>query len=177
MSSDSQDLCLGIDLGTTSVKICLLDTSTQSLVFSTSEPTKANVLDLEGGRDEQDVSKIIDAVHTCLMRVTDARRAAVRCIAVSGQMHGVMLWNSDNQTRLDGSVPVAIRRSSHLYTWQDQRATEEFIASLPQPDSHQKLATGKRTNRSCRRWQLYYSFPRSCHASEREEQVRLLFFF
>ena len=142
MSSDSKDLCLGIDIGTTSVKICLLETQTQSLVFSTSEPTRASIPDAEDGRDEQDVSKIIDAVHACMMRVTDARRAAVRCMAISGQMHGVMVWNSENQSRLDGAVTASRRRTSHLYTWQDRRATEEFIASLPQPDSHQQLATG-----------------------------------
>ena len=142
MSSERRDLTLGIDLGTTSVKICLLDTDTQSEVFSTSEPTKASIIGLEAGKDEQDVNKIIDAVHVCLMRITDKTRADVRCIAVTGQMHGVVFWNSESQTKLDASRPAAIR-TSNLYTWQDQRATSDFLDSLPQPDSHQNLSTGE----------------------------------
>ena len=31
---------------------------------------------------------------------------------------------------------------SSLYTWQDNRCDTDFIESLPQPDSHLKLATG-----------------------------------
>ena len=57
-------------------------------------------------------------------------------------MHGVMVWNSETQERLDGSVPMSKGRSSHLYTWQDRRGTGEFIVALPQPDAHQQLATG-----------------------------------
>lgn len=150
MSTESEDLCLGIDLGTTSVKICLFDEATRSSIFRTSEPTRANVVGLEGGRHEQDVNKIIDALHTCLMRATDAHRASVRCIAVSGQMHGVMFWNSERQGRLDSSYPAVVM-SSNLYTWQDQRAPADFISSLPEPDSHQRLAAGK--------WNIFLTNP------------------
>lgn len=31
---------------------------------------------------------------------------------------------------------------SALYTWQDGRCTEEFLASLPKPESHLRLSTG-----------------------------------
>ena len=142
MTTERRNISLGIDIGTSSVKICLLDIDTQCTVFTTSEPTRATVTGLDAGKDEQDVNKIIDAVHVCLMRVTDKNRADVKCIAVSGQMHGVVFWNSEAQRRLDGSRPVTIR-TSNLYTWQDKRATSEFLASLPEPNSHQSLSTGR----------------------------------
>ena len=133
-------LCLGIDLGTTSVKVSLLDITSKSLIFSTSEPTSADV-DTEAKRSEQDVSKIMQAVCTCLTRITDKNRASVKCISVSGQMHGVLLWNSDLQSSLaDGKLIV--NDTSNIITWQDQRASGDYIVSLPKPDSHQNIAAG-----------------------------------
>ena len=34
------------------------------------------------------------------------------------------------------------RAVSHLVTWQDGRCSSEFLASLPQPESHLSVATG-----------------------------------
>ncbi|XP_060586538.1 sedoheptulokinase-like [Ruditapes philippinarum] len=133
-------LCLGIDLGTTSVKVSLLDITSKNFIFSTAEPTNADV-DVEGQRSEQDVSKIMQAVCTCLTRITNKNRACVKCISVSGQMHGVLLWNNDLQSSLeDGKLTVC--NASNIITWQDRRASCEYISTLPKPDSHQNLAAG-----------------------------------
>ncbi|XP_045172025.2 sedoheptulokinase-like [Mercenaria mercenaria] len=132
--------CLGIDLGTTSVKVSLIDIQSKLPVFSTSEPTNADI-DNEPRKSEQDVSKIMHAVCICLTRITDKNRACVKCICVSGQMHGILLWNSDLQMSLEDEK-LEVRNTSNLFTWQDHRASSEYIAALPKPDSHQNKATG-----------------------------------
>ena len=50
---------LGIDLGTTSVKVCVVDVSSLKVVAKQSKDTQAG----EGA--EQEVSKIVSAVHNC----------------------------------------------------------------------------------------------------------------
>ncbi|KAL4224095.1 hypothetical protein ACF0H5_017549 [Mactra antiquata] len=134
-------LSLGVDLGTTSVKVSLVDILSKSLIFCTSEPTNSDINkeDIQGF--EQDVSKIFDAVVSCLIRITDKNRSLIKCISISGQMHGVLLWNSQNQSGL-GENTITASNNSNLYTWQDKRATAEFLASLPKPDSHQNVSTG-----------------------------------
>lgn len=68
----------------------------------------------------------------------------VQCIGISGQMHGVMLWQHgqawewvDMQAR-----NIKLDNVSNLYTWQDRRCTLEFLSSLPKPDPSSKVSTG-----------------------------------
>lgn len=135
-------LCLGIDLGTTSIKVSLVDLKSKSLLFCTSETTNADIdIKNEPQRSEQDVAKIMQAVCSCLMRITDRNRSLVKCVGVCGQMHGVMLWNDVMQSGLeDGKLDCC--NTSSLITWQDQRASSEYIATLPKPDSHLNVAAG-----------------------------------
>ena len=123
--------CMGIDLGTTSVKVSLFCVNSQQLIFSTSQKTDADIAG-ETVESIQSVEAVFSALTKCINRITDYKRLHVKCIAVSGQMHGISLWNSEDQNR----------SSSTLYTWQDQRADGDFIAGLPIPDSHIHLATG-----------------------------------
>lgn len=136
----STGCCLGIDLGSTSVKISLIEKQSKSVIFSTSETTEA---DIRNGpqKSEQDVFKIMQAVCTCLTRITDKNRSSVKCISVSGQMHGILLWNNEMQ-KLPGDETLEVVNTSTLYTWQDQRASNELIMALPKPDSHQHIASG-----------------------------------
>lgn len=140
MSSEKR-LCLGLDLGTTSIKISLVDTDTKKLVFSTTEPTEADIInDVKSDWAEQDVKKILSALCACLMRITEKNRSSISCISISGQMHGVVLWNSENQIPIS---EVAIQScTSSLITWEDKRASKEFLSKLPKPDSHQGISTG-----------------------------------
>ncbi|WAR02224.1 SHPK-like protein [Mya arenaria] len=140
--AESGELCLGIDCGTTSVKLSLIEKSTKTLVFSTSEVTNAYVPSKIGSLGaEQDVVKIFDAVISCLNRITDEKRSRIKCISVSGQMHGVMLWNSGFtfECKDTSQLPSFV---SNLITWEDKRASSQFLATLPEPNSHQPLASG-----------------------------------
>lgn len=137
----SPNYILGLDLGTTSVKACLVDVQSLKVVAKQSKDTQAG----EGA--EQDVSKTISAVHNCLGRIPRDLLKNVTRIGVCGQMHGVVLWNkqtawvdvvASNSERFElGKGPL-----TPLYTWQDLRCTPEFLASFPKPDSHLRIATG-----------------------------------
>ena len=65
-----QKLVLGIDIGTTSVKVVVISKETKEIVGKQSKDTQANVpsdLGIEGNK--QDVPKILSAVHSCISRL------------------------------------------------------------------------------------------------------------
>ncbi|XP_069136174.1 sedoheptulokinase-like [Argopecten irradians] len=137
MTSTAEDPCvLGIDLGTTSVKVSLFHQASRSVISTVSKATKADVpSDVETG-SEQLASKIFTTLQECMSELQEERCRQVKCIGITGQMHGVVMWS---ELKTEGwQVPS----TSHLYTWQDQRCTTEFLESLPQPDSHLPLSTG-----------------------------------
>ena len=138
----NEELCLGIDLGTTSIKLSLVSTTTKSLVFTTYQETNANVSSSAGSVGaEQDVGLILSALIVCLNRITDTNRACIKCICVSGQMHGILMWNSDLPFPIVDTKQLSLF-TSNLYTWEDKRATAQLLSTLPDPDSHQLLASG-----------------------------------
>ena len=132
---------LGLDLGTTSVKACLIDKETTKIVIKQSKATQAG----EGA--EQDVSKIISALHNCLGRIPKDYLKNVSRIGICGQMHGILFWKQDTgwyRAQNEGSERYELGKGpiSSLFTWQDSRCTPEFLSSLPKPDSHLRIATG-----------------------------------
>ncbi|XP_074869467.1 sedoheptulokinase isoform X2 [Carettochelys insculpta] len=140
---------LGIDLGTTSVKAALVAETEQGPVVthSCSRETQAQVDSPAAGAQgmEQDVQIIIKALNECLEAFPQEHLQNVSRIGISGQMHGVVFWktnqgciwaeNGTGHTFEPGEV-------SHLITWQDGRCSSSFLTSLPQPQSHLSLATG-----------------------------------
>lgn len=63
-------LVLGLDIGTTSVKVCLVDTKEKKVVARQSKDTQAGVpseLGCEGNK--QNAPKILSAVHICVSRL------------------------------------------------------------------------------------------------------------
>uniref|UniRef100_A0A2K5H8R3 Sedoheptulokinase n=1 Tax=Colobus angolensis palliatus TaxID=336983 RepID=A0A2K5H8R3_COLAP len=143
-------ITLGIDLGTTSVKAALLraapdEPSGFAVLASCARAARAEcVLFCFQGR-EQDVSRILQALHECLAALPRQQLQSVVGIGVSGQMHGVVFWKTGQGCEwIEGGItPVFEPRAvSHLVTWQDGRCSSEFLASLPQPKSHLSVATG-----------------------------------
>ncbi|XP_027623707.1 sedoheptulokinase isoform X1 [Tupaia chinensis] len=150
----SRSVILGIDLGTTSVKAALLeaapgDPSGFVVLASCARAARAEAAaeSAAGGAQgrEQDVSKIIGALNECLAALPPQQLRRVGGIGVSGQMHGVMFWKTDQGCTWTqgGAAPVVEPGAvSHLVTWQDGRCSSSFLASLPQPESHLSVATG-----------------------------------
>ncbi|XP_066289726.1 sedoheptulokinase-like [Branchiostoma lanceolatum] len=135
---------LGIDLGTTSVKVSLVDMDSSTTVFSTSRETGATVgFPTDPRGDEQDVAKILTCVQDCVEKIPEELVAGVTRIGVTGQMHGVMLWRAREGWRYS---PISHRfetgKVSRLYTWQDGRCTPEFLQTIPSPRAHLPVATG-----------------------------------
>ena len=142
-TSDNVKFVLGIDIGTTSIKASLLDLSTGNLHKVISRQTKSSIRsDVGSLGNEQDVDKIIKALHVCVSNIVKTDLQRVVLVGISGQMHGVVLWKSDHGWSQNNAGRFSPDQVSQLYTWQDGRCTAEFLASLPSPQSHLKLATG-----------------------------------
>ncbi|XP_044850003.1 sedoheptulokinase isoform X2 [Mauremys mutica] len=140
---------LGIDLGTTSVKAALVIETEQGQIVtqSCSRETQAQADSPAAGAQgmEQDVQKIIKALNECLAAFPQEHLQRVSRIGISGQMHGVVFWKTNQGCKWAKSgtghtfQPGEV---SHLITWQDGRCSSSFLSSLPQPQSHLSLATG-----------------------------------
>ena len=142
-NNNKLSFALGIDLGTTTVKVALVDTETGEVIHTKSRETQASILKEVGSlASEQDPDKIITALQFCVSGLPKEYLRKVVRMGISGQMHGVMLWKSTDAWTQNSLGRFGLSDTSTLYTWQDGRCTSDFIASLPQPSSHLRLATG-----------------------------------
>jgi len=135
---------MGIDVGTTSVKVCLINAASRDVSLKNIKDTMANIpseLGISG--DKQDVNKIYGALHSCISKIPKDQLRRVVHIAVCGQMHGVMFWKDGEGWIRNAKDQVVVGPTiSGLYTWQDGRCSPEFLDSLPYPTSHLKLSSG-----------------------------------
>ncbi|XP_049492776.1 sedoheptulokinase isoform X1 [Panthera uncia] len=150
----ARSVILGIDLGTTSVKAALVesapgDPSGFLVLASCARAARAEAAAQSAAAgpqgQEQDVSRVIQALNECLAALPQQLLQEVGGIGVSGQMHGVMFWKTGQgcEWTEGGASPVFEPRAvSHLVTWQDGRCSSEFLASLPRPESHLSVASG-----------------------------------
>lgn len=133
-------LIAGIDIGSSSVKISLLDIDRRLIVTANRVKYhfRANpLLDNYPHYCQQNVSDIIQALQKCLLGLEVELRSEIKLISICGQMHGCVLWNSNSFfDYIDHNQEFQIMPSvSDLYNWQDNRCTNQFLATLPQPDS------------------------------------------
>lgn len=68
----------------------------------------------------------------------------VKAIGVCGQMHGIVFWDEQliQHFWYDEFTTDTKKFVSNLYTWQDARTDDQFLAKLPKPRSHLKAYTG-----------------------------------
>lgn len=131
-----KDLVLGIDIGTSSVKACLVERANQCIVCEFTNDSNASVQSEVYNGDEQSVEKILTCIDSCIDQMADELLARVSCITVCGQMHGCVLWKSDRLHL------VSHPETSNLITWQDGRCTEDFLRTLPRTVQRTKISTG-----------------------------------
>lgn len=63
-------LILGIDIGTTSVKVVVIDSVSNEIIAQQSKDTQANVPSDQGKEgNKQDVPKIISALNACVAKL------------------------------------------------------------------------------------------------------------
>ncbi|XP_006641066.2 sedoheptulokinase isoform X1 [Lepisosteus oculatus] len=137
---------LGVDLGTTSVKVVLLESQSRRVLDSCALPTKADVpSDIGPHGKEQDVGRILSTLDACIAALPRDRLQKVIGIGVSGQMHGVVFWKAETGcewVKHGGAHLIRPKDVSQLVTWQDGRCRGDFLSALPQPDAHLSVATG-----------------------------------
>ncbi|KAJ0004291.1 hypothetical protein NQD34_010505 [Periophthalmus magnuspinnatus] len=134
---------LGIDLGTTSVKAVLLESGTRVVVASYSMQTSSDIIDSSDIKaNEQDTGRIIDTLNQCIQKLPADKLKHVLRIGLSGQMHGVLFWKARSGCDWSSRNCFIAKNTSQLITWQDQRSNNDFLSTLPKPNSHLSLATG-----------------------------------
>ena len=145
---------LGIDLGTTSVKLSLINSDNREVLYTVAQSTAAQAAGVGYPplSDEQDVTKIFKTILVCLQQLaqfysTGKPVCKLKTIGVTGQMHGIVFWKSslkfdDIVEEKEDEKGTNRDKFSNLFTWQDGRCSPEFLAKLPSPDSHLRLATG-----------------------------------
>ncbi|MBN2760282.1 MAG: xylulokinase [Rhodobacteraceae bacterium] len=106
---------LGIDLGTSAVKVCAIDASGQVTATATAALAVQHPF---AGASEQNPADWWDAVIRASAALPDALRQQVRAIGLSGQMHGAVLLD-----RAKDPIRPAI-------LWNDGRASAECAAIL-----------------------------------------------
>lgn len=122
-------ICLGLDLGTSKAAAVLVDTSAAVTLDAASRETRA---DLQRPDDiaEQSPAAILSALTDAVLGLEPALRSQVTAIGVTGQMHGVVLWNSPDDT-------------SDLITWQDRRCLRDgFLEELQARTGDPSLRSG-----------------------------------
>ena len=112
---------LSIDIGTTSISLVAFDADLREPIFSLAAVNSATVIGTASGLHEQQAAAILNTVRLLVDRVLRAVQQAqgdtraIRGIAVTGQMHGIVLVDPDNRPR------------SNLITWRDRRSTKSSL--------------------------------------------------
>ena len=123
---------LSIDLGTTTLKAALLDYNQYTILEEHSVVLDVAIPVNENGKDEQDIIKTFSSLNTLMDEFPLESKRAVIGISVSGQMHGITLW--DRSLTLDNALtsPASLNgKVSSLITWRDGRCSEHFLSKLP----------------------------------------------
>lgn len=145
-ASNLEALVLGIDLGTTSIKVSLLGEESRNVIESFLFESRARVHDLEVNSAEQDVAKILSVLQHALEHLSSALLSRVTKIGICGQMHGCVMWKENSCSDLDrctsDNFSTIANNASNLITWEDRRCTPEFLRSLPQSKQRTALSTG-----------------------------------
>lgn len=109
--SDETVLCIGLDIGTTTVSAVVLDIKRGVCKESYTLPNDSAIAGTYGWEKMQDPGRILTRVQEVLDVLLE-KHENVKAIGVTGQMHGIVY--------VDGSGSAV----SPLYTWQDERAAQ-----------------------------------------------------
>ncbi|KAI6661175.1 Sedoheptulokinase-like [Oopsacas minuta] len=135
---------LGIDIGTTSVKVCISAKRGDMLhvVTSASRDTGAVIQTISPVEREQSPYKVISSLLQCLAELAVELVNNVVSVGVCGQMHGVVLWKRDLVWADFSCKEKFENKVSNLITWEDRRCDNTFLTSLPNPSCDYPLCSG-----------------------------------
>jgi len=121
-SEESGPLCIGLDVGTSGVKLAVVSTSRSDGVLFSCEKEIRYCVSKEGFR-VQNAADILDVVKHLLESVPAHLQCRVRRLGVAGQMHGCVQWSKHGVC-------------SDLVTWEDQRCSKRFLDSVFDKTGH-----------------------------------------
>ncbi|PAA52602.1 hypothetical protein BOX15_Mlig014592g1, partial [Macrostomum lignano] len=133
-SADALLLC--IDIGTTAVKLLLVESATRRILYSGSCNIEASPVSTAPRQSVMSLHSILAAFSNLASKIDshidgdDNMLGRVSDILLCGQMHGIAMWRSEQ--------PLA--SCSELVTWQDGRCSLEFLQSLPAPSRPEVVA-------------------------------------
>jgi len=105
---------IGLDIGTTSVSVAVLNTATGKTIFTNSKNHGAFLPNDEGYFREQDADVLFNLARKMLDEVLE-RFFPIGYIGLTGQMHGILYVDNTGEA------------VSPLYTWQDNRLLTEVV--------------------------------------------------
>ena len=142
---------LGIDIGSTSIKVCLVENGIVTVSSNIVHDAKTSPMKSDHPSshlfDEQCPKILLGVLDDCLRQVRHTL-SSVSQVSVTGAMHGVVLWKvSSNIAAFDWSNLISIyencvESSTNLITWQDQRCDVNFLDSLSCNSSFCNIYTG-----------------------------------
>ena len=94
---DPRGPALGIDIGTGKIAAVILDASGSVLAVA-SRPHQA-AISAPPGHFEQDPQKLYSVAREVVRELPEPLRKQVRSVGLTGQMHGVLLVDDQNQAR------------------------------------------------------------------------------
>uniref|UniRef100_A0A0N5A2Q7 FGGY_N domain-containing protein n=1 Tax=Parastrongyloides trichosuri TaxID=131310 RepID=A0A0N5A2Q7_PARTI len=113
---------IGIDVGTTSIKVVVIDIKNKKST-SISRNHDSTISNLPSPYHEQDPKKIIETIVSLLNDINQfINEGDVMSIRICGQMHGIMLW--------DSNISRDLEICSNLITWMDGRCDDNFIKNI-----------------------------------------------
>ena len=142
--SATSTITIGIDVGTSGVKLAVVNTEAEddqeSILHSAEAPveytqrpptsdgsnaaagstsaTPTKTTTTNGIYREQDAVAILQTVMSLLAQVPVELQHRVTRVGIAGQMHGCVMWQRDGTC------------ATPLITWEDQRCDEEFLATI-----------------------------------------------
>lgn len=123
---------LGLDIGTTTVKAVLVESTNHTVYKKHSENTFAGVESPVPNGDEQSVPKILSAIAKVMSMFSQTDLKEVTGVSISGQMHGCVLWSDGGVGVVNQCLQVSCDNAcSHLITWQDKRCSQAFLDTFP----------------------------------------------
>lgn len=111
-------IVLGVDLGTTKITCIALEANSREVLAVGTVANDANTTsapDRQRSRSEWDANRVVSQGLACLRQVAEKlgeRAGAIQGIGITGQQHGMVLTNGNDQ-------PI-----SPLINWQDRRALD-----------------------------------------------------
>lgn len=103
-----KDLLIGFDIGTSSLKLIVLNVNNKIELELTQSTDKARIESENSLFNEQNVNALNSLMEDLFNKIPNELYSRVKSVQCCGQMHGIVLWNTSDAKKIH----------SNLVTWQ-----------------------------------------------------------